>query len=341
MGGEWTLAGYLAQMGFLSRQSEVLCTHGLTYLLEDFASSAAFARYLSSQTGVEVPTDLVWRAEVGHPNGGRVDVEGQTDLGIPIVEIEAKLGAALDPRQLRSYANHVVAHGANDPVLLVLVPYRLKEATSVIREAFGVDGAGPSWRAAEPPVSITITGWDEALDVIQGALTGQRADDATQLRGMYLTFTGDFHVPRGGLAWRDHEADFVALVDQATRQLFDPGELYPMGFEPEARDEHAYGYRRRYTPSLVSPDTALSIGVRDPFEGHSTPIWLRYHCKTPSFSVALKHLHESTYASTLVPGTTHAWLPLEPLTGDSAGTAVADLVGQARAIDRAAAGLPP
>lgn len=336
---KWTLAGYLAQTGFLWQQSEVLCTHGLAYLLEDPAASAALAALLSDKAGADLPRDLVWAPEVSHADRGRVDLEGQLDDRTPVVEIEAKLDASLAPAQLRSYASHVASGAAADPVLAVLVPsYRREEATKIIDATFRSNLPGLPAAALRRPVATAVISWEEVFEALDGVLSGSQACDAVQLRGMYATFTGDFRVPSSGSLWQEHEAEFVALVDRASRRLFDAATVvFPMSLEPSRVG--GYGYRRRYAPSRVSRETALSIGVRDPFEGHMTPIWLRYHCKTPGFQVALKNLRSSRLVSDLVAGTPHAWLPLEVLSGQGADCAVDDLVRQAEVVDLIAAGL--
>src|SRR4051812_2622651 len=103
---DWTLAGYLAQTGFLARRSEVLCTHGLAYLLEDPAASAALAELLSNTGAGPVAADLAWLPEVSHDSGGRVDLEGRTANTTSVVT-EAKLNATLGQDQLRNYAEHL------------------------------------------------------------------------------------------------------------------------------------------------------------------------------------------------------------------------------------------
>lgn len=332
---EWTLAGYLAQTGFLARQSEVLCTHGLAYLLEDPAASAAMAGLLS-RTGVgPVPVNLAWLPEVSHESGGRVDLEGRTGDNAPVV-IEAKLSAALGPAQLLDYASHLAAQGADNPVLAVLVPLsRVDEAAKVIRGAFDVGAEGPVWQVDNPRVTVAVVTWEQTLETIAGALEGRRAEDAAQLRGMYRTFTGDFRTPCGDTAWRENESKYIALVDRATRSLFGPQAVYPMALEPGHRGE--YGYRRRYAPSDVSDATSLSVGVRDAFEPHTTPIWLRYHHLTPGFADISVRLRHSPLRDQVVWDGGHAWFPLEPLECVLADEAVADLVRLIQEIDQIAA----
>ncbi len=275
----------------------------------------------------------MWAPEVSHADRGRVDLEGQLDYRTPVVEIEAKLDAALDPAQLLSYASHVASGAAADPVLAVLVPsYRREEATKIIDATFGSDVPGLPAPGLARAVATAVISWEEVFEALDGVLSGSQACDAVQLRGMYATFTGDFRVPAGGSLWQEHEAEFVALVDRASRRLFDAATaVFPMSLEPSRVG--GYGYRRRYAPSQVSRETALSIGVRDAFDGHTTPIWLRYHCKTPAFRVALRNLRSSRYAAELVPGTPHTWLPLPILAGRGADEAVDDLVRQVEVID--------
>ena len=57
------LLSHLAQFGSFSKQGELLCTQGLTYLLENQDARAAFGAYLSKLMGRTFGPDP-WRAIV-------------------------------------------------------------------------------------------------------------------------------------------------------------------------------------------------------------------------------------------------------------------------------------
>jgi hypothetical protein len=117
-------------------------------------------------------------------------------------------------------------------------------------------------------------------------------------------------------AWREREDFFLNLVDRATRRVTPQGKkVLPMDADDRVNPK---GYQRRYVcRSIGSAESCFSVGVRDPFRGHITPIWLRFHCNTGSFSEIRARLAASDLSQRLVESGSHIWIPLDvPLKAD-------------------------
>ena len=316
------ILGHLAQFASLAGQSELLCTQGLVHLLCQTEARACFTDEIRSSTAVEVPDNLVWRAEVLQQDRGRPDLEGSTASGLPVVKVEAKLGAAFAPGQLRSYVHDLADRTAGSRVLLVLVPsVRVREAQREITVAFEVQGDGP-WRPAHyPGIAITVMTWERILDVLNKAgLPAPAACDVAQLTALYRVLSGQHIEPLAStedlLAWRERAGVFTQIVDRVTRSLLQNEEkLYPIGTEqvagePEGLEPRGY-YRRYLCRPLGDQRPCFSIGVRDPFQNFSTPIWMRFHRETPRFRIVRDRLIRSPLSDKLVHSDGHVWIPLE------------------------------
>jgi|SRR6516162_360583 hypothetical protein len=346
-----TLLGRLAQFGSFSMQGELLCTQGLAYILQEHPNArSALAAEVESVTGVRVSNDLTWHAEVvQEQDRGRPDLEGQTSDGTAMVKIEAKLGADLGPEQLQAYVKDLqrsVAESAG--VLLVLVPRgRTDEANNVVTKAFGRSSQN-HWQSGK--VAITVVSWEELLAKLRNS-EFDRLDryEIEQLEAMYRVLSGNDIQPLAGLdqlrEWRTRETDFVNLVERATRRLTKKHashRVYPMGVEsleqgpPEGLEDK--GYRRRYLClPLGESKPCFSIGVRDSFDRNPpTPIWMRFHHKTPLFS-AIRHCLEGSHlAQKLVKSSKDIWLPLDVPIGTDAEQMVNALVAQAEEVIKVA-----
>ncbi len=328
-----TLLGHLAQFSALSSQGEILCTQGLAYLLtEHLDARSAFADQISARAGISINRGMTWHAEQRQPDRGRPDLEARIDT-TPVVKIEAKLDAGFQTNQLRSYVSDLqrCLQGQDlNGVLVVLVPRaRSESAIAMVKGEFGLEGPGP-WRALREgyrEVAIAVVSWDDVLMTL-GRLEAQPLHgELKQFEGMYREFTSSYIAPLAGRAalvdWRNHEDDFVKLVDRVTRRMTTAHKLLPMAIEPL---EHATegldprGYNRRYV-CLRTPDAeppCFSIGVRDPFAGNDTPIWMRFHNGTPRFPVIRERLDSSVISARVVKSDGHVWIPLAvPLHTDS------------------------
>lgn len=221
-----TLLGYLAGFGSFSKQSEVLCTQGLTFLLREHEDArSALANEVKARTGVWIGDSLTWKAEVVQDDKVRVDLEACTAEDIPVVKIEAKLGAELTPEQLKLHAENIGERNSGKAALLVLVPtLRTAEAAEVTARAFKLSGTGP-WRATDAhPIGIAIFSWGELFSALQTGKEERFRYDLEQLQAMYRVLSGDYIAPQAsdeklGQLKTIEKTDLVSLIDQAIRRL--------------------------------------------------------------------------------------------------------------------------
>lgn len=204
------LLTHLAQFSVFSRQGELLCTRALEFLLEDASLREAFTRHVWSDCPVELAGRLRWRAELRQRDGGRPDLEATTSEGVPVVKVEAKLGAALTKAQLLSYADDLHVRGSDHGVLVVLVPrYRVMEARASLLEA-----------RIEAPITANVCVWEDVIGAFERAASEPVAGDLAQFSAMYRVLSGDDVEPLADeqalRAWRDRETAFVTYVDRAT-----------------------------------------------------------------------------------------------------------------------------
>jgi len=111
-----------------------------------------------------------------------------------------------------------------------------------------------------------------------------------------------------------------------------------MGSEPieEASEEHETTdyYRRFVCSSSGGGGSCFSIGARDSFAEHETPIWMRFHRATGHFW----QIHQRIEASTLkwLESGGHIWIPLEIPLEASHEQMIEALVEQAQEVERVA-----
>lgn len=327
------LLGHLAQFGSLWKQGELLCTQGLAYLLRDTEGERAFTDWISSATGHPLSPGLRWKAESRQEDRGRPDLEGRNEEGQPVVKVEAKLWAPFGHGQLESYVSALCAGGQGGTLLVVVPKSRLAETTTHVNAVFEVAGAGP-WRLPREAVEIpcAVATWEDLLKALSTVPSGRFQDDLSQLRAMYRVFSGYMEPITSDqqiLDWRDREASWDILVGHVTRALTAPGDrLLPFGV-----DGGAQPYRRRYVCRRVAGEwSCYSVGTRDPFQGHKTPVWLRFHKGTGRFIEIAGRLERSALGAEAVSSQGHLWFPLEvPLNADREAM-TGDLVAQVQRI---------
>ena len=167
-----------------------------------------------------------------------------------------------------------------------------------------------------------------------------------QFEAMYRVLSGSHIEPLANrdelIAWRDREGVFANLVDRVTRHLAVGTKLLPFGVEPlESEPEWLApkGYRRRYVcRPLGAYQPCFSIGVRDPFADHDTPIWLRFNRTTPQFSVIRSNLDASPISARIVESGGHVWIPLSVPVGADGEQMVETLIAEAEEVCAAAFG---
>ena len=342
-----TLLGYLAQFSSFSTQSEVLCTQGLAYLLQTYKDArSALAEEVEARTGIGIGDSLTWLAEARQDDGRIPDLEARKAGEVPVVKIEAKLGAKLLPEQLQSYEADLRKRNSDDTALLVLVPKgRTAEAAKVTAEAFCQSGSGP-WRLTDEHSSgivvIAVISWDELFAALQSGKATRFRYELEQLQAMYTELRGNFIAPLASdedLRKRESCAtNFVELVNQVTRRLTKLHRIYPMRLESleQVSPERKPGeYHLRYVCSFVD-DAApcYSIGIRDSFAEWVTPIWLRFHRDTGNFRLVRQRIESSDLRSLKSGG--HIWIPLDVPLDVSGEQMIQSLVEQAEEVLRMA-----
>ncbi|GAB4195563.1 MAG: hypothetical protein OHK0013_01890 [Sandaracinaceae bacterium] len=275
------------------------------------------------------------------PDGARPDLEGRDTDGRARVKVEAKLGAPLTAEQVRSYAEGL---SIEDGLLVLLVPRaRMAEVGAIARGALaGGEGAresSSSWRSASG-LRVAVVAWQDVFGALRRASIWPSGGELDQLEGLYVGLTSTKVEPLADLsdleAWEPRADELVGLVDRVTRKLqkeLTPGltKALPFGTDPvpdEPDRAHHRGYRRRY----VCASVCYSVGVRHPFRGHRSPLWLRVHgATTPAFDQISARLRGSPLAPRLVDSEGHAWLELEVPLGVSGEEMIDALARQCRA----------
>lgn len=339
-----TLLGYLARFASFSAQSEVLCTQGLAYLLQEHEEArTALAGEVEARTGIRINDSLTWIPEAVQRDGGRVDLEARRADEVPVVKIEAKLGAELLAAQLKSYEADLHRRNSGETALLVLVPrVRAAEAAQVTAAALGLSGSGP-WRVTDGHGSGTaVISWDELFDVLRSGEDERFRHELEQLQSMYYELSSDFIAPLASdedlRQWRTSETDFVKLVDQVSRHLTTQHSIYPMQLEPledaAQKDELRYYHRRYVCPCADKAASCYSIGVRDSFAEWLTPVWMRFHKDTGNFQLIRQRIELSDLKS--LPSGGHIWIPLDVPPNVSGEQMIEKLVEQAEDVIRMA-----
>ncbi|MGM5056098.1 PD-(D/E)XK nuclease family protein [Rhizobium sp. 814_E9_N1_1] len=310
------LMSHLAQFSSLSKQGELLCTQGLAYLLQNPDARKSFGDHISKTVGRTISSDLTWRAEARQKDGARPDLEGCTADGKLVVKIEAKLGAAFGEGQLSSYHGDL-QESSDSGTLLVLVPhYRVAAMKASVSSACALTEDSPWQLGLTSDFSVAVIDWEGVLVALRDVRSEPFLSDLAQFEAMYRVLNGyDIEPLRSVselLAWREREEVFVNLVDRVTRRL-QRNRVLPMSHEKEPND-----YQRRYVCRLLGDEQpCFSLGVRDPFAGHKTPIWLRFHRLTPKFSVIRERLVASGLSQRITECGGHIWIHLDvPLNAD-------------------------
>lgn len=279
---------------------------------------------------------LRWLAEPYQTDGGRPDLEGRSQQGTPIVKVEAKLGAELSRRQLYSYLTDLKLAGLDGKgILIVLVPHARRQPTVArLRDHLEVSGESP-WQVmlGAKALHVAVIDWEDVFQVLGEATSSDAEDDLAQLHAMYRVLNGDDMHPLTGdeevLAWRDREAWWETLVDLVTRRLANPNHpMLPFGSEAGTQS-----YRRRYIcRERRRGSSCYSIGIRDPFKPHRTPIWLRFNSSTGQFAKIDERIRCSWLEAAAIRSQGNVWLPLEVPLNSSREVMIEALVEQVEGI---------
>lgn len=250
-----TVLSALATSGHLSKRGEVLAVAGLAFLLKGTHREEAFRELIGQRTGVDLPNTLTWEPELRQEDNARPDLVGCDENGMRRVVIEAKILAALDENQLRSYAANLRGSGETG-VLIALVPEpRRTEASAASKRL---------------DVATAVISWDELLDAIEAHDTAFR--DVAQLRSMCDALGALDVSPLKSLDpqhLRERLPDLMRICDRTTIALTP---------ENEARlpSQPRNGGWYRYFPTGDKGDYAsLGVAPVPKFESERL-IWLRW-----------------------------------------------------------------
>lgn len=288
------LLGYLAGFSAMYRQGELLCTQGLGHVLgtHDHARDV-MKDQIKSRTGQTVPDGLTWRAEA--PVGGtrgRVDLEARTPEKVSKIRIEAKLGAPLGVKQLKSYTKGL-GTSRDAGVLMVLVPrYREDEAVNFLESAgFVRSDDRRAWRCTEQPqVTGTVWTWEDLLDdTIWSNSSELCREEIQQLYAMYRVLSGaDLRLPPRPEDVKDvckRAPELERLLEQLSNNLLGGRRKGRICGQPLA-EKAVDNYRHRWFTVRHDGNGRASnygLGVRLPFSGHKTNVWIRFDHTTGLF----------------------------------------------------------
>ncbi len=304
---------------FASRVSgggEVFTVAALKWVIDDPDLETAFREFISSQAGVDAGAPCDWLLEATQDDSDRPDMEARRD-GLPVMKVEAKLGAPVGPDQVMSYARdqreRISAVEASGLVALLVPENRRVEANNV----FDACDAGPRISARAVSLSTRQVGvvisWEEVLDHLADHATGQRVDDIRQLQDLYRELVSLRIAPilpdDLGENWENRRREFSEISYTLTSRLAKE-HLPPETKLPPIDDEQGY-WRRRY---VCIDGSCFSIGLRHPPEnsGADTPLWLRFNRHTKDFNEVLDRLQHSRFAPALHLDGENLWLPLHP-----------------------------
>ncbi len=216
----------------------------------------------------------------------------------------------------------------------MLVPRdRTRCVATKTASALNLTGGGP-WPAKDArQVGIAIIAWEELFSTLAEGNSPRLLCELEQLQAMYTELNGSTFAPidiNGG-RWREQQDDYEKLVDVVTRQLSRESKLLPM-IETALKDKqdspNNANYKHRHICRMVQrKESCYAIGVRDPYAGFETPIWLRVHKNTGYFREMLQRLRAGHFEFVSSGG--HIWIPMSVPLHTSSEDSIGALVEQA------------
>ncbi len=316
-----TLLGHLATMHAMASQGELLCSQGLAYLTNQPAAKEALTRLLERAGGVDLPRDLVWRAEERQGDKGRPDLEaicGQTKW----LKVEAKLGAPIGENQLASFAGDLP--DAEGKFVVLLVPSKRRAEAARLAAQWSAEALAPDrWRLKAVDRPLALLTWEEVFEHLRAAGCWPSGGDLDQLVDLYQALNNLYVAPFAPEDDVDsaRDGDRIRVVDGATRDISAMIGHAVMPMAVETLTDSAGGvvvrsFVRRYVVKVFAERmVSLAVGVRPPFDGYSTRLWARFRHNEPHF----KQIHARligpdtpfTAARRPMVSERHVWLPLD------------------------------
>ena len=182
---------------------EDVASASLAYLFStDDAARRALVAELAQRAqlnlGSDLPSDLTFIAQERGAEG-QPDVVGRDGENHSRVAVEAKIGAAFQPRQIAGYANQL--DGKVPGLVVVLAPERrllrlLSEAGAQLGEAghlLSVLADSPmTLQTADRLLTLVGLSWTKVLDVMAGV---SASPDVAELRGLYEYIDAEVFLP--------------------------------------------------------------------------------------------------------------------------------------------------
>ena len=331
-----TLLGELATLHCLASQGELLCTQGLTFLVNQPGAAEAFRKTLEFHSQLPLPRDLVWRAEPIQTDKGRPDMEGRSGA-TKWVKVEAKLGAKINLNQLLSFAGDL-AEPARQFVVLLVPAKRRQEAERTLGTYPASRISESSWRFASGGLVVLMT-WEHVFEQLGTSQGSSSQGNLEQLVGLYEELNAMYVAPvdADGAEDRARDPDLVRLVDRATRIEGDRlgHAVMPFGTERLVDGDggsEMHSFRRRYVVALdgLGRMVSLAVGVRPPFVGYKTRVWARLGHDSPGFKEIRARLDKAKETGRRKYETSgrQLWFPLEVPSGQHADDVVNELTRQ-------------
>ena len=331
-----TLLGHLATLHSLASQGELLCTQGLTFLVNQSKANDAFRSLLEGASGVQLPPKLVWRAEERQADKGRPDMEARA-RDARWVKVEAKLGARLDGTQLSSFARDL-ADPERQFVLLLVPDKRRQEVGQSAQTWPSAQLSECKWRLADGGGLVVVMTWEQVFERLLNAGRSPNGGDLHQLIGLYQALNDVYVAPFAPEDADDaaRDPDRARVVERATRRESERlgHSVMPMSKEALAGDSGngvGHFYDRRYVVKQAAGQAiSLAVGVRPPFVGHISRVWARFSYGTPGFDTIRSRLTGpgGPFHRAHVISERHLWLSLDLPFSQHAEDTVASLVQQ-------------
>ena len=313
------LLEHLAGSGWFAKHGEVALTSGLTFCLANDAQAAeAFVRLVRRRTSATVPAPVRWQAESRESDATRVDVAGfvetTTHQQVPVIVVEAKIGAGFAGDQVSTYVKaqqrRLGEAGLASGATVVLVPEsrvqmcreeladELVSLDAIPRDQLWVvDGAAQ--------IFIAVISWDESLTKCIAA-GGPKSADLDQLLGACRALKGaDVRaLSEADLAgaWTQREADLMLIIDRVTRGVTSTLVTKPFPWRPNP----AYGMAGGSRYVISDDGHALAVGMRA--DRADPPLWVRWHRETPDLAQVQPRLESAGRSAQEHDG--HLWVPL-------------------------------
>jgi hypothetical protein len=308
-------------MHAMASQGELLCTQGLAHVANHPAARDAFTGLLERACGVELPRDLIWRAEERQGDKGRPDLEaisGQTKW----LKVEAKLGAPIGKKQLASFAGDLP--DAEGKFVVLLVPAKRRAEAARLAAQWSVEVlAHDLWRLEKVNPPLALLTWEEVFEHLRAAEYWPSGGDLDQLVDLYQSLNNLYVAPFAPEDEGDpaRDGDRIRVIDSVTRELAKVEGQAVMPLASEALADSAGGevernFVRRYVVKVhCERMVSLAVGVRTPFDDFRTRVWARLRYDEPHFQQIRAKLtgpgSPFEDKSRRMISERHLWLPLD------------------------------